>query len=574
MTALTFANFVSAEGFMLGDVNGNSKIDTLDSLKILKHVANIEKLTEAEQKAADCDENGTINSVDALKILKSIVGLEPFKCFAQPASVFANNMVLQREEKVPVWGYAEDGRIVKVSFNGQEKQTVAKDGKWMIYLDPMEANKTPQNMTIMSTGTHVVKNILVGEVWFAGGQSNMAFQIGILGDPTLKNNIINDCAYPEIRVFTQNEVRSETPQKFNKGSKWTASSKATVSGFSVMGYLLARDLHKELNVPVGIITSAYGGTNIEDHINNKVLEESGLDVIYGGASTFKNNAYNAMLAPLFPFKVKGAIWYQGENNSAPEMAAKNYSSYLKLYVEQLRAGFENENMNFVQVQLPSFGSADFPDMRYYQMEGDDKIPNVYTVPAYDTGLEKDIHPSDKGPIAQRIKNTVLNKVYNKTQYTCVYPKADTFTQQDDNSLLVTFKQNVELEVVKEDANTLFVCDENGIYHQAKAQVVDGTKLKITTDKFTGKIYGVKYASEPMVKTAHIVTKNGKDLIMPFKWESLPEIPDVKKDIDMTYDFKTIADYNKYSTSYKFNYNDGFTGYPSVDNPTHQIGPVV
>ncbi|MEG0457263.1 MAG: dockerin type I repeat-containing protein, partial [Oscillospiraceae bacterium] len=271
MTALTFANFVSAEGFMLGDVNGNSKIDTLDSLKILKHVANIEKLTEAEQKAADCDENGTINSVDALKILKSIVGLEPFKCFAQPASVFANNMVLQREEKVPVWGYAEDGRIVKVSFNGQEKQTVAKDGKWMIYLDPMEANKTPQNMTIMSTGTHVVKNILVGEVWFAGGQSNMAFQIGILGDPTLKNNIINDCAYPEIRVFTQNEVRSETPQKFNKGSKWTASSKATVSGFSVMGYLLARDLHKELNVPVGIITSAYGGTNIEDHINNKVL---------------------------------------------------------------------------------------------------------------------------------------------------------------------------------------------------------------------------------------------------------------------------------------------------------------
>ncbi|MEG0229154.1 MAG: dockerin type I repeat-containing protein, partial [Oscillospiraceae bacterium] len=76
MTALTFANFVSAEGFMLGDVNGNSKIDTLDSLKILKHVANIEKLTEAEQKAADCDENGTINSVDALKILKSIVGLE------------------------------------------------------------------------------------------------------------------------------------------------------------------------------------------------------------------------------------------------------------------------------------------------------------------------------------------------------------------------------------------------------------------------------------------------------------------------------------------------------------------
>ncbi|HEU6447387.1 MAG TPA: sialate O-acetylesterase [Verrucomicrobiae bacterium] len=189
--------------------------------------------------------------------------------------LFQNNAVLQCDRRVPVWGTARDGEKITVTFGGQSVSTVASNGVWKIWLNPMKVNATPQALTVRGDTTEVITNVLVGEVWVAGGQSNMERQLGLrAGQKPIANweQEVAAANYPEIRQFYVPEVKSFTPQTTVKGD-WAVCSPKTVTNFTAVGYFFARDLFRDRHVPIGIIFSSWGGTPAEAWASEGALEK-------------------------------------------------------------------------------------------------------------------------------------------------------------------------------------------------------------------------------------------------------------------------------------------------------------
>jgi len=192
----------------------------------------------------------------------------------KPAPLFGDHMVLQSGMSVPVWGAADPGEPVAVSFNGQRQSATADaDGRWMVRLTGLQAGG-PFEMTIAGKNIVTIKDILVGEVWLGSGQSNMAFTVskqkaryaGLIDE----EKEIAAANYPKLRMFTGKEKKSYDPQPVVDG-EWQVCSPETVPGFSAVAYLFGRNLHKELNVPVGMVALAYGASTAEAWIPREAL---------------------------------------------------------------------------------------------------------------------------------------------------------------------------------------------------------------------------------------------------------------------------------------------------------------
>jgi sialate O-acetylesterase len=189
--------------------------------------------------------------------------------------LFQNNAVLQCNQRVPVWGAAHDGEKITVAFAGQDVSTVATNGVWKIWLKPMKPNATPQTLTVVGDTTSAITNVLVGEVWVAGGQSNMERQLGLRAGQKPIMDWKQEAAaanYPEIRQFYVPETKSFTPQATVKGD-WSVCSPETVINFTAVGYFFARDLFQDRHVPIGIIFSSWGGTPAEAWTSEAALRK-------------------------------------------------------------------------------------------------------------------------------------------------------------------------------------------------------------------------------------------------------------------------------------------------------------
>ena len=313
--------------------------------------------------------------------------------FAQvkPASLFSDNMVLQRETNVPVWGTSSDGESVTVEFEGQKQTTIAKEGKWKVNLKPLKAGG-PFAMTIKGSNTITIKNILVGEVWLCSGQSNM--ERAMIYDTAGKEAIANS-ANDMLRLITIPHNSKDTPQT-DVPCKWVVSNPSTTKLFSATAYWYGSKLQKELGVPVGIINSSYGGTPIEAWISEKTLSslpipkdvnsdptlayqdynlkkekaQPILDKYNADKETAKqqhlptppqpagiigpyrgpNVLYNGMIASLIPYAIKGMVWYQGENNSYVGRA-NTYYQLLPALIKEWRGEWGEGNIPFFVVQL-------------------------------------------------------------------------------------------------------------------------------------------------------------------------------------------------------------------------------
>ncbi|MCK5822270.1 MAG: beta galactosidase jelly roll domain-containing protein [Bacteroidales bacterium] len=179
-------------------------------------------------------------------------------------SMFTDNMVLQRNQDIPIWGTAEPGGKIVVSLNeNQKKGKVDEDGKWRIDLDPVEAGG-PYQLSVMSQDTIVFENVMVGEVWICSGQSNMEMAL-LLGWSEILNahQEIADANYPDIRIITVEKITSTTPLDTTVISKWEECSPETIPEFSAVAYFFGRHVHKSLNIPVGLINTSWGGTIAE-----------------------------------------------------------------------------------------------------------------------------------------------------------------------------------------------------------------------------------------------------------------------------------------------------------------------
>ncbi|HEU5396906.1 MAG TPA: hypothetical protein VFV81_07050, partial [Verrucomicrobiae bacterium] len=194
---------------------------------------------------------------------------------AQLNPLFQDNAVLQCDARVPVWGTARDGEKVTVTFAGQEVSTVASNGVWKVWLSPMKGNAAPQTLTVRGDEVLEITNVLVGEVWVAGGQSNMERQLGLRAGQKPIVNWVQEAAaanYPAIRQFYVPEVKSFTPQTTVKGD-WSVCTPQTVTNFTAVGYFFARDLFQARHVPIGIIFSSWGGTPAEAWTSETALQK-------------------------------------------------------------------------------------------------------------------------------------------------------------------------------------------------------------------------------------------------------------------------------------------------------------
>ncbi len=431
-------------------------------------------------------------------------------------AIFSDHAVLQRDAKVPVWGRADPGEKISVAIAGQvATATTGKDGKWRVELSPMIPGHT-HTMTVKGKNTLTVKDVLIGDVWLASGQSNMAMKVFASNNPDEEKAAAN---YPRIRMFTVSSSTALEPQEDCKGS-WAVCSPVTVGTFSATAYFFGRELHDKLNVPIGLINSSVGGTPIESWTSHSAQKKSkALTSLMSQLETQVSNydpeaeqekyktalttwekraarakadgkkaprkprspvkpqlgtaypgaLFNGKIAPLIPYALKGAIWYQGERNSGPG-AAELYRHQLPLLISDWRTRWGQGDFPFAWVQLPNFSAAtrDWPTIRE-SMLMTLKVPNTGMAITIDVGDPKDIHPKNKQAVGKRLAMWALGDVY-KFDIATSGPLPEKHAITDDK-VTVTFQHTNGGLTAKGDALTGFeLADANGKWHPAVAEI--------------------------------------------------------------------------------------------------------
>ncbi len=349
--------------------------------------------------------------------------------------LFNNNMVLQCGMPVPVWGTAQPGQSVTVTFGSQTKTTLAgADHKWLLQLEAMAVSTNSQSLTITIAGTTTVTytNVLVGEVWLASGQSNMALDVESATNATAEIAAAN---YPLIRLFQVPNSGSIMPVWLMSSAPWAVCSPATVPGWSAVAYCFARDLFQNTNVPIGIIESAVSGTTAEARTSLQALDavpelqtmaEQELALYYQGSQSIESTAtglFNAMIWPLIPFGMRGAIWYQGEQNSGTQVQCQQYRVLLPTLIQDWRSRWQQADFSFYIVQLPNYSSTLWPYMREAQMLTLQTATNTGLAVTIDVGDSTILHPMDKQDVGARLADLALNRNYG---FTNVVPSGPIF----------------------------------------------------------------------------------------------------------------------------------------------------
>lgn len=349
------------------------------------------------------------------------------------AAIFGNNMVLQQQKRVPIWGWSDPNAEVTVKFAGQTKSTHADaGGKWLVKLGKMKASFAPQTLVVESGGTITLTNILVGEVWLASGQSNMEKPIGKQPGQRPCFNYEQELAaadYPNIRIFVVEKKLSATPlDDLEKFYAWRPcdSNSLDSTHFSAAAYFFGREIYTNLNVPVGLVESSWGGTRIEpwtppvgfEKIPSLApLAESKITNTNRISNTRPMVIYNAMIAPIVGFALRGALWYQGESNLMGTNQDNDYLTYEKK-MEALVGGWRRiwgeGDFPFYFVQIAPFkyygrkarlanSPEMLPEFWVLQSQAARRIKNTGMVVTTDlVDNLNDIHPRDKQDVGHRL----------------------------------------------------------------------------------------------------------------------------------------------------------------------------
>ncbi len=394
-------------------------------------------------------------------LLATIAVLPNVRADVRLPAIISDHMVLQSAVEVPIWGWADPGEEVAISFAGQTKTTKADaGGKWMVKLDKLKSGGEAQTLTAKGKNTITIADVLIGEVWLGSGQSNMAMQVSGANDPGAEAAAAK---FPAIRMFTEGSGAATTAQEGGKGT-WAVCDPATVGRFSAAAYFFGREIHKALGVPVGLINSSVGGTPIESWISPEAQQRSPelkaaeealakaeppfdaaaakakfnedlakwketaakakaegkkpprapLDpVALRAKKGNRGGLFNGKIAPLIPYAIRGAIWYQGEANSATNKAPLYQRQLTTLITDwRTRWGFE---FPFAWVQLPNFdggGSRDWPTVREGMLKTLN-VPKTGMAITIDIGEAKNIHPKNKQEAGRRLSLWALGTVYEK-----------------------------------------------------------------------------------------------------------------------------------------------------------------
>jgi sialate O-acetylesterase len=365
---------------------------------------------------------------------------------------FSDNMVLQEGASVPIWGWADDGTIVTVIYRNQIVTNRALYGKWKVYLHDLKPGR-PETLIVTAKNTLEFKNVVVGEVWLAGGQSNMEFP---LRESFEAGDDIAAAGNPDIRFLKVPHIRLDSPTNNCPGT-WMEATPETVSNISAVAYYFARELNAKLKVPIGIIESDWGGTPAEAwmdyntlhhnrHWESEIIKQWDIQKIRYRESldafekkkreAQENNTpftdrppgrpwqpaelYNGMIAPLAGYAIKGAIWYQGESNAGSQERAEQYHHLFPGMILDWRSHWGEGDFPFLLVQLAPFmdikkdpGPSAWASLREAQLDSTQLLPNVGMAVITDVGMEHNIHPTKKKPVGERLSMAALGIAYHE-----------------------------------------------------------------------------------------------------------------------------------------------------------------
>lgn len=357
-------------------------------------------------------------------------------------NIFSSHMVLQQAQKNRVWGKASPGEEVTVKIEKQSlKATANKEGLWEVTLEPLPVGG-PYEMTIKGKNEVKLEDILVGEVWICSGQSNMQWSINASNDPDLQRLAAK---FPKLRMINFPQVGSQEPI-WTHERYWEVCTPETVGKFSAVGYFFGRQLHQTLDVPVGMINNAWGGSSCESWINREVLAAdpqfkplmdrwAGMEKSFADLSNNKEaneqqnkqletqmkgnarpgNIYNGVLKSHLGYGIRGAIWYQGESNAS---RAYQYRELFPLMISNWRKEWHQGDFPFYWVQLADFqaekpqpGDSTWAELREAQTMTMNKLPNTGEAVIIDIGEGKDIHPKNKVDVGLRLARWALANQY-------------------------------------------------------------------------------------------------------------------------------------------------------------------
>lgn len=457
-----------------------------------------------------------INCMKHLLLIITTFALTVSSSFAQLRlpNVLSDNMILQQGKNVCIWGESPARTKVTIEFQKQKK-TVTSDhiGRWSVLLDTLNATSIPIKMTIRCGKEKIVlNNILVGEVWLASGQSNMEYSMNNhpkhpkpkRGDRDYLYKAYSTADNQLIRVL---HVRKELTDTLPTDG-WKVLSQESLAPISAAAYFFADSLSKKLNVPVGIISSAWGGTPIEAWTSVEAYENSPIfenKVSYNrldGVDIAKR--FDSMIAPIVPYTLRGFLWYQGEQNVV-QGDTDIYTDKMALLIDDWRGLWKDENMPFYFVQLAPYC--------YSQRRNDAKAKTWEALPMFwqaqeaclkinNTGMvvttdlidkTTEIHPSYKWIVGRRLARLALAKTYG---YEDILYSGPTFKS-------VSFKGGeaiIEMENVGQGLQTndgkspswFQMADKSGRFFNAEAKIIAPNKISVRCKRYDKPLY-VRFA---------------------------------------------------------------------------------
>ena len=479
-------------------------------------------------------------------------------------------MVLQQGQQNPVWGKANAGESVTVSIGDQAHLvTAGDDGTWMVTLDPLPVGG-PHTMTVKGSNTITYEDVLIGEVWICSGQSNMGMAVNASNDPDLESLTAK---YPNIRLISVPQVGTQEPQDDFKG-QWEHCTPASVRNFSAVGYFFGRTLHQALDVPIGLIDNAWGGSAAEAWVRRDLLEkderyaplmerwketeatfdyepllakhEEQMAAFQEAKKAAKAankpfnrrppraprnsltgqhrpaNLYNGVLKPTIGYGIKGVIWYQGETNAS---RGEEYSHLFPMMIQHWRDEWKQGDFPFYWVQLADYkaeveepGDSEWAELREAQTQTMNKLSNTGEAVIVNLGEANDIHPKNKQDVAKRLARWALAKDYG---IDIVY-RSPIYKSMavNDSKAVVTFDHvggGMDTFDVKQPIGFTIAGEDHKFVH-ADAKLIGKDKIEVWSDKVSSPV-AVRYAwaDNPVCNTQN---KEGLPLT-PFRTDDWP-----------------------------------------------------
>ncbi len=428
----------------------------------------------------------------------------------QVAAPFGDHMVLQRGMKIPIWGSAAEGQTITVTFAGQTKQGKAnRAGRWHVVLDPLKASNESQTLTIQGGGRIELTDVLVGEVWLASGQSNMQYSLSKTEDGKAA---LPEAMHSQIRIY-------QRPIGKRGRDEWMACTPRTAAELSAVAYFFSKHLHEKLNVPIGIIVRAVGGTTIQRWVapesieNNELIQkhmaeakrrsqdfaryetervkydkrnkpspeiqqfltEMGQLAFYRGAGL--GGLYGRMIQPLQPFAIRGVIWYQGEFNNRSGQAY-DYREWQSCLVRGWRKAWGQGDFPFLFVQMQVLGNATTALLRESQTTTLDRCPN--TAMAVICDQSAGLHPPYKNIAGERLAMAARSLAYQET----MPPMGPILKShhRENGKVILTFRHVGEgLKAKGGHLKGFMAAGADEKFHPAQARIISRDQVEVSSE---------------------------------------------------------------------------------------------